>query len=117
MRSPREQFTARRMMVAMAIVGIVIGGVLKVPEWLERSREYQLRLMDFSEIRNASLTAAIPDGIAPQDLEAYRLYQHRRWEWADRLAWKYARASRFPWLPIAPDPPEPKWKPRGSGRD
>jgi hypothetical protein len=117
MRVPRVRFTVRRLMASAAIVGIVIGGVLKVPEWLERSREYQRRNWDFSEIRNALPTASIPAGIAPEDLKAYRLYQDRRREWADRMVWKYARASRYPWLPVAPDPPEPKWRPRSPGRD
>jgi hypothetical protein len=35
--------------------------------------------------------------IIPRDPELYRA-----------LAAKYERAARYPWLPVAPDPPEPK---------
>jgi hypothetical protein len=32
----------------------------------------------------------------------------RRSEYHRRLRRKYERAARYPWLPVAPDPPEPK---------
>jgi hypothetical protein len=32
----------------------------------------------------------------------------RRLDYHDSLISKYERAARYPWLPVAPDPPEPK---------
>ncbi len=29
-------------------------------------------------------------------------------EYFARMRWKYERAARYPWLPVAPDPPEPR---------
>jgi hypothetical protein len=28
--------------------------------------------------------------------------------WSRQMGEKYLRAARYPWLPVAPDPPEPK---------
>ena len=29
-------------------------------------------------------------------------------EYFARMRWKYERAARYPWLPVVPDPPEPR---------
>jgi hypothetical protein len=41
-------------------------------------------------------------------LERWIDLHDRRAEYFGRLARKYERAARYPWLPVPPDPPEPK---------
>ena len=135
---PRFRFTVRRMMVAVAIVSILIGaeamrrrrevlaskasssrlrqGVNQrmVEEW-DRLMPKVIRIVRESE----RLASSRPgDDEAKRSLsKTERKYQSvtrevktyernaRHWQ---MVAEKYERAARYPWLPVAPDPPEPK---------
>ena len=86
MRLPRPRFTVRRLMVAVAIVATVMapGAILwrRSADLARRGREHDRRAAE----------------CASTYLSGYH----------ERLAEKYATAARRPWLPVEPDPPEPK---------
>jgi hypothetical protein len=91
MRLPRVRFTMRRIMVAVAM-----------------SAAYSL-------IERHRLLYGIPAAWKPEE---YSRYKHRldrnaslafrRVEHHFEMMFKYRDAGRRPWLPVAPDPPEPK---------
>ena len=110
---PRARFTIRRMMVAVAIVALLLGG-----DVLRRKRSGYLARADAEAARELESRAkvkvyegAIETSAAPSVAEGYR---HRVEMYRDeanhhgRLRRKYARAARYPWLPVEPDPPEPE---------
>ena len=97
MKLPRVRFTVRRMMIAVMITAVLI--------WAERlrrlSKGYEERAESLGwEVFGASEYS--PHG--PEDAAHQRaLVNHYR-----MLEDKYNRASKRPWLPVEPDPPEPK---------
>jgi hypothetical protein len=93
MRPPRVRFTVRRMMVLVAIAGLLIGWGIESGRREERFRTAA------REHWYASFGRA-PD-VSGQMSEA-------RLRWHDRMAGKYERASRYPWLPIGPDSTRPE---------
>jgi hypothetical protein len=90
MRLPR--MTTRRWMVAIAVVAVGLADV-------GRRRHLALlqRAAYHEEIERLVTNTApqVPANAAIRDLHA-------------RLKEKYWRAARYPWLPVRPDPPEPK---------
>jgi hypothetical protein len=119
MRLPR--MTTRRWMIAVAVVATSVWG------WEITCRAYAYRsLAAYFQQREWIATAAvcieagaaqykgcdftIPDDFDPatahlrSDHERYRrLFFHYR-----RMRQKYEHVARYPWLPVQPDPPEPK---------
>jgi hypothetical protein len=97
MRLPRVRFTVRRLMVAVAVVGVMLGAW----GWLERRRARFEERMQFwyHQVEHPAYSDPKWHGsvtLSPRDkLRA-------------RLAEKYRRAARYPFLPVAPDPPEPE---------
>jgi hypothetical protein len=83
---PRFRFKLKWMMVAVAIVAM-----LMAPVFILWRRSSALAQQGQYHARRASEYASV-----------YMSDYHRG------LAEKYERAARYPWLPIAPDPPEPK---------
>lgn len=67
---------------------------------LSRALEHQHRAQRYHE---SAISASLLDHIQ----ELGQLMQHHH-----NLRDKYERAASFPWLPVAPDPPEPKRLPR-----
>jgi hypothetical protein len=115
MRFPR--MTTRRWMVLVAIVGVVLTGLRL---WQLR-REYLLlsRLCEAKEeasrahaewgqmaarrlARGARAGDQLQATLRSQDIE------QRRAEFFADLKVKYTRAAERPWIPVPPDPPEPK---------
>jgi hypothetical protein len=89
-----SQFTVRRLMVAVAIIGSALGITI---ERRERSRWIAAH-------HRAAVPKLLPR-IKPFGME------DKRWrllEWHGSMARKYEHAARYPWLPVAPDPPEPR---------
>ena len=84
----RPRLTVRGLMVAVAIVGLMSGGRI----WL---------------IRRA---AAFRDRVVMVKMSFARSegFTRARSEWLLEMWAKYERAARSPWLPVAPDPPEPR---------
>jgi hypothetical protein len=113
MRLPR--MTTRRWMVAVVMIGLMIGGGV----WLKQRRHYFLSLAQSHQKEVASSTArgqalksrlSTTSGMSDEDImHLYRDYT-RMMDRADHhaaMARKYERAARYPWLLVEPDPPEP----------
>ncbi len=88
---PRVRFTVRRMMVAVAVVAIGVVGYVNVEKdrtrrvWIAAEHAYEAELLAKSA------------GSSPA-----------KFRWHEAMAAKYLRAARYPFLPVAPDPPEPE---------
>lgn len=85
MRLPRFRFTIRRMMIGVAMFGVVFGA-----SDMMRRRDYYLGRYAFH-----SVTAGKRE--ASGDVQAARYHRRR--------AYEFSRAARYPWLPIDRDPP------------
>ncbi|WP_435016358.1 hypothetical protein TA3x_003923 [Tundrisphaera sp. TA3] len=96
MKLPHVRFTVRRMMVAVAMASVVFALAASL---LRRSSEFRRRatLHRLAYAKIHPNTGAFPD-LYLSDKELHHI----------DLATKYERAARYPWLPIEPDPPEPK---------
>ena len=49
-----------------------------------------------------------PSDADPPDIKCWRMSQARRIAYHESMRRKYEYAARDPWLPVEPDPPEPK---------
>ena len=86
--------TTRRWMVAVAVVGIVLGVTI---ERRERFRQ----IADYHQAEFMKLASRMKP-FAREDRDWHPL------EWHETMKRKYERASALPWLPVEPDPPEPR---------
>jgi hypothetical protein len=87
--------TTRRWMIAVAVVGLAMGG-----DRLERRRDDFLVLAQYHAAEEAfrrGVGRRVRHPLLP------RMIEH-----AAALARKYRHAARHPWLPVAPDRPEPR---------
>ena len=92
MKSPR--FTVRRLMVAVAVVGLMLGLTL----WMKRrSAEFRKKALFYEGM---CITMVWQDDSPPPDL-AHHL-------WVGKMATKYRYAASYPWWPVEADPPEPQ---------
>jgi hypothetical protein len=111
MRVPRVRFTMLRMMVAVAIPAILMGG------WkMKRERQLRLgqvafhanlegdfqRLLKFIEPRVAELRAKGVEGPFGAQENYRAMLDH-----SSRMRRKWERAAARPWEPVDPDPPQP----------
>jgi hypothetical protein len=102
----RFRFTIRRMMVAVAIAAVILG------PW-QRSAKFREKANEFASLSVPPRLA--PDrlpGIVTPEMTRAQDAKRRRIElwcaWQASMSAKYERASRCPWLSVAPDPPEPE---------
>jgi hypothetical protein len=97
MKLPKPRFTVRRLMVAVAIAATTLG----MAQWMARraSRFGQLASDYCHQAELNEQMWAVGNRTYPLDVWA----GHQR-----RLQHKYEHAARRPWLPVAPDPPEPE---------
>jgi hypothetical protein len=86
MQLPRPRFSLRRMMVAVAIVGVVFGVLVRAARFQQVSDYHRGRIIL----------------ISPPDPRVHVTLYHMQ------MANKYSYAARHPWLPVTPDPPEPQ---------
>src|SRR5205085_237360 len=107
------RFRIRTLMVAVTGAGIILGCL----QMQRRRASYLDRAHRFAdESRGMSNMLATPDCTVwygtPEEIERYqreaRAYEIRLAEYFDELSKKYEYAARYPWLPVAPDPPEPQ---------
>ena len=83
-------------------------GLIQIAEDSVRFAESMLQLKGRVS-SDATWTAQISRGQKDIERDRAQLAQKRRQAaFFHRLASKYARAARYPWLPVEPDPPEPK---------
>jgi len=113
MRLPR--MTTRRWIVAVAAIGLMIGGVVL----LKQRREYFLSLVeshqkevDSSTARGKALKSrfGLTSAMTTEEIMHLHREHDRMMDRADyhaSLARKYEHAARYPWLFVEPDPPEP----------
>jgi hypothetical protein len=88
------RFTVRRLMLAVAIIGSALGLTI---ERRERFRWIAMRHRAWVPKRFPRIK---PVGMEEKD---WRLI-----EWHQSMARRYEQAARYPWLPVAPDRPEPR---------
>jgi hypothetical protein len=115
MRLPRPQITIRRLMIAVAIVGVLMGGLIEWNVLRQRALFYRKRARDHADMEmSLRLTAEGPGGTNRVDISPgpgapsnpfpiLVVIDHEA-----RLRRKWEEAARYPWLPVEPDPPEPK---------
>jgi hypothetical protein len=103
MRRQRFRFTVRGMMGAVAIIACVCGLTMRSRAFVLRARHYSTLRSDKAQDRACDLALMGED-------DAWRFIESsRRWlEFVGAMERKYERAARSPWLPVAPDPPEPE---------
>ena len=106
MRLPRFRlrFTVRRLMVAVAIVGILLGAWIG----LERRRVWLQGLLERHQDRAQLCELYKFIGKLDRKPAAWIARHQARFEHHLAMMRKYERAARHPWLPLAPDPPEPE---------
>jgi hypothetical protein len=128
----------RTLMTAVAITGAFFGGAVwgvrmerlgidyrnRSADHAKREAQYQAtvvqrqRKIETTERLLARLVGVI-DGARAEAWRQNREAELQQWKdmkaahntlanYHGRLRRKYERAARYPWLPIAPDPPEPK---------
>jgi hypothetical protein len=93
MRLPRMQLTIRRMMIAVAVVGVAFS----IPAALRRRSEA------FAQIYQAHFRAANALLFSPPRPMRVSLFH-----WHIQLGRKYQAAATRPWLPVESDPPKPE---------
>jgi hypothetical protein len=103
MRLTLPRFTVRRLMVAVAIVALGVAAVRLTLSMAALSDDYQRRAL--------SHRIKVADDVflmlrSPDDPRAGAWLQRRK-AYRGAMAEKWNRAALFPWLPVAPDPPEP----------
>jgi hypothetical protein len=102
MRLPR--MTTRRWMIAVVLVGVSIQAI----RWHVKASRAYLRT---AELRAASKSfrTIVVAGKGPVRINRRgELISPERERWYAATSDKYYRAAFFPWLPVQPDPPEPR---------
>ena len=135
MRLPRVWTSLRLMLVVVSVVGITLGTWVitsrRRATFNERARHHLEEIFgiedeiapnpDWEDFwmsndpgRRQQPGSFHPPGWSPpsaQDpppIRAGRMSQERRISYHEAMKQKYERASRYPWLPVLPDPPEPE---------
>ena len=136
MRFPR--ITTRRWMIVVALIGLVSGSAIAlkrrsetfwdcaqfhaaeiygIEEEIDPSIDWQtFWYLDQPERqpKNQEPKKFQPPGVYPPsetdspETKVWRLSQQGRVAYHEAAMAKYLRASHYPWLPVAPDPPKPK---------
>ena len=93
MRPTRPRLTVRRLMALVIVVAIAFALESRAQRFRIRAQHHQVSSM-FVDLSWTPDTNSIP--LPP-------LIRHH-----EAMAAKYEHAARYPWLPVEPDPPEPK---------
>src|SRR4051794_8604286 len=110
MRLPRVRFTVRRVMFVVAIVALILGGTA---EGVRRRERFRRKAQEYARtsndlyLRGFYFGKETTFGPSPAEVRISDEYERRSIQY-QRLSEKYERAARSPWLPVEPDPPEPK---------
>ena len=88
-----HRFTVRRLMFAVAIIGSALGITI------ERRERFRWIAVHHRAAGPQHIPGIKPLGMEDKD---WRLI-----EWHESMARKYEHAARYPWLPVALDPPPP----------
>jgi hypothetical protein len=90
MKPSRVQFTLRRLMIGIALATVAVEAGLigcRVVSRLDRAYDHDRHLNSGRSFKYDSTDLI---------------------QWHERMRLKYENAARYPWLPVEPDPPEPK---------
>jgi hypothetical protein len=100
-----SRMTTRRWMVAVAVVALLMGIVGEVIRELRLTRRHHEWANGYrlAEAINRGDRVALPGGMTVQSAGSPRLADYYA-----EMRWKYERASRYPWLSVEPDPPQPE---------
>jgi hypothetical protein len=111
MRLPR--FRLRTMMILVAVVGVIAG--IGIVGERRRARFSELADQHRLQVVNVLEGPTDYDGEFRGDPDVLNLEMRPvtgvvrlRDLWHMAMARKYRRATRYPWLPVEPDPPEPE---------
>jgi len=107
-RLPRVRRTILSLMIAVAVVGTVLGFLME-----RRSRFQRLAAQHSAQIIGVTRGSPVGRNEICHDWwcdaqgEPLSPEQHAKEQWHRELASKYLLAAREPWLSVEPDPPEP----------
>lgn len=101
MRIPR--MTTRRWMVAVFVIALLLYGAAM---W-RRSVRFRALGDEYADWLNVEM---LPSSADMNDVARAKAINAAAHEWNRAMALKCRRAARYPWLPVEPDPPEPKWE-------
>ena len=108
----RWRWRVRSLMTLVAVAGVAFGIARRRDTFLARADYYDasskacIILRDEVDRRHGAPSS--PAG-SPRERERRRLDRYMRWrQYQVEMAEKYRQAARYPWLPVAPDPPAPK---------
>jgi hypothetical protein len=111
------RFTIRRMMIAVAVVAVFFGLAVEGPRlWVlrqtylglaERYGYWELRYNGSVELRQELTYVSLSQPRGPEPSPERLVKMKARGDHYGRQRAKYAHAARYPWLSVAPDPPEP----------
>jgi hypothetical protein len=99
--------TTRRWLVAVAVVAVPLAVWDEIVALQQRRLDYELRALDHG-------LAAQVYGRDSEELPVVYCFSPpppsdpRKAAYHAALAHKWMEAARWPWLPVAPDPPEPR---------
>ena len=110
MRLIRVRFTVRRMMVAVVFVAVILWGFRL--RQLAAHYRYQVERCE-GGLRSRGVMCYFPNKRSSPEEEkirekAFDDWLDRRDAYYAKMKLKYERAARYPWLPVAPDPPVPE---------
>jgi hypothetical protein len=107
MRLPRVRLTVRRLMVAVAAVAVGLASYQAGRRWsLHRGR--CLKAVAMHEWAAETFRGRLRNNAAAfYPTEADLRWAHRRAEYHERMARRWAQVVTRPWAAVAPDPPEP----------
>jgi hypothetical protein len=115
MKLPRLRFTIRRLMLAVAIVGVLMGSLVEWNVLRHRASLYRKRAQDHADMETSlRFTAEGPGGTNRVDISPGPGIPSKPFpiqvviDHEVRLRRKWEKAARYPWLTVEPDPPEPK---------
>ncbi|AGA28447.1 hypothetical protein [Singulisphaera acidiphila] len=109
---PRFRFRMRGILVAVAVVGILLG----LHQWMSRrarrfhaiseSHRSRLSLVISGPVTSEGDFLGVPS-VLDRDLKTVSRHRARKELWHYTMSVRYKRAAERPWLPVPPDPPEP----------
>lgn len=111
----RPRLTVRRLMIAVAVLALLLGGYVKVVEYRRLALIYRGKAQDHAGMESTLRMIAARQGDAsPVDISlkpgtpSIRFPVRAVAEFEAKLKRKYERAAARPWLPVAPDPMLPE---------
>jgi hypothetical protein len=111
MKLPRVRFTVRQMMIAVAFVALVSAGWVECARMeaamVKRRLEYSLRAIDHSLAESAHTHGRWPGCFISPPPET-SIIDPKKAAYHAAMARKWSAAADRPWLPVEPDPPQPR---------